>query len=157
MKIFAALLSLAATPALACDWQIISDKIDPMTHDRVCIIMSGTAKIGLSVRGNDVIFLTGSAYKNGRDGLTVRIDDNEAVRLGEYRSTTAFRDNARTALQQIRSGRRLRTQYLDYPSSKNGDTPICTLPALIDSCGYAPAESEGQAPASGMRWRPQGR
>lgn len=154
MKIFAALIALTALPASACDWQIISDKIDPMTDDRVCIIMSGTAKIGVAVRGEDVTFLTGSAYKSGRDGLTVRIDDNEAIRLGEYRSTTAFRDNARLALQAIRSGTRLRTQYLDYPSSKNGDAPICTLPTLIDSCGGT-VKPEGQAPASGMKWRPK--
>lgn len=126
---------LVASPAGACDWKIASDEISPMDDARTCIITSRAANLAFAVRGTNVTFLTGSAYRDGRDALQVRIDDNEAVvftRRGY--STGNYDDAARQALAQIRTGTRLRVSYLDYPSSQQGDAPICTLPQLIDSC-----------------------
>ena len=127
-------LLLLSSPAYACDWYVMSDKIDPMTDDRVCTIRSPAANLALSVRAGRVTFATGSAY-GPRDGLSVRVDDYPQILLGERsRSTDAHGDNARMALHQIVSGSRLRVSYLDYPNNKTGDAPICTLPALLASC-----------------------
>lgn len=117
-----------------CDWRIASDRADPMTDARTCIIASKSAKIAVSVRGDDISFLTTSAYSGNRDGLTVRIDENDAIYLGNDRSTRGFGDEPRQAISQIRSGKRIRTSYRDYPDSQEGDAPICTLPELIDQC-----------------------
>ena len=128
-------LALATSPAMACDWKIARDEISPMDDARTCMIYSEAANLGVSVRGQSVTFLTGSAYRDGRDALQVRIDDNEAIRLGRRaRSTSDYDDGARRALSEIRGGQRLRVAYLDYPSPQQGDAPICTLPQLIDSC-----------------------
>lgn len=135
-QVFFAAAALLCGQALACDWKVISDEVDPMNDERVCIISSQQAQIALAVRGREVTFLTRSAYT--RDSLQVRIDENEAIWLGETKRTTEHRDNARRALAEIRAGSRIRTSYRDYPESRSGDAPICTLPALIDSCA-APA------------------
>ena len=133
--VLAAGLALATSPAMACDWQIARDEISPMDDARTCMIYSEAANLGVSVRGQNVTFLTGSAYRDGRDALQVRIDENEAIGLGRRdRSTGSYEDGARRALAEIRSGQRLRVSYLDYPSARQGDAPICTLPQLIDSC-----------------------
>lgn len=128
------LLAAGAANAESCDWKIKADKPDLMTDERMCLIVSDSAHLGFSVQGKTVSFLTGSAYRSGRDGLTVRIDDMEAIRLAEHRSTDAFRDNARRAMEQIRGGTRLRYQFLDHPASKDGEVLICDLPKLIESC-----------------------
>ena len=131
--------AVLAVPAQACDWKIASDKVDPMTDERVCLIRSDAAKLAVGVRGESVTFVTGSAYKN-RDGLTLRIDDNEAIFVGEHRRSTGSRDNARRALSEIRAGQRLRVSFDDYPAEQSGDAPICTLPELIRACQEPPAE-----------------
>lgn len=135
----ALLLFSAAAPAQECDWKV-SEKIDPMTDKKTCIIASMSAKIGVSVRGEQVIFVTPSAYKGGRDGLELRIDDNQAIWIGEHSTTDGFRDNARRALAEIRAGKRLRTSFRDYPRSQEGDAAICTLPQMIDSCSGTGSE-----------------
>lgn len=143
-QVVAGILLVAAAPASSCDWEIASDKVDPMTDERVCIISSESAKIALAVKGDVVMFLTTSAYSS-RDGLQVRVDENKAIYLGEKdRTTSAYNDNARRALAEIRAGERLRTSFRDYPSSQEGDAPICTLPELIDSCLPAAGGAEAQ-------------
>jgi hypothetical protein len=129
---FVVLFGLVAFPAVACDWKVASDEVDPMTDERTCIIRSDSAKIAIGVRGESLTFLTGSAYTE--DGLEIRVDDNKAIYIGEERSTSRFRDNARRAFSEIRQGDRLRTTYLDYPEHQRGDAPICNLPQLIESC-----------------------
>jgi hypothetical protein len=131
----AALLLLVVSPAYACDWQVISDRKDSMTDQRVCVIQSKSAHLAIGVRGQTVSFVTGSAYRS-RDGLQVRIDENAPILIGERaRFTDSFESDARDALAQIRAGQRLRVKYLDYPAGAvEGDAPICNLPALIDSC-----------------------
>lgn len=130
-------LALLALPSAACDWEIASDKIDPMTDDRVCIISSESAQMAFGVRGETITFLTQSAY-DSRDSLTVRIDENEAILIGEHRQTSMYRDNARRAMAEIKAGSRLRVSYRDYPNSRAGDAPICRLPELIASCQEPP-------------------
>ena len=139
---FAALLlfSLVAD-AQECDWRV-SRKIDPMTDKEQCLIISSGAGIALSVDRDRITFLTGSAYsRHGEDdGLRVRIDDNAAIDISARgRSTGSFEEGARNALREILNGKRIRTFYLDYPSSKSGDALICTLPKLLTDCN-APLE-----------------
>lgn len=117
-------LLLLAFPAHACDWRITSDRIDPMTDKRECIITSPSAAISLGVLPDRVFFLSRSAYSH-LDRLKVRIDDMPAL---------LARDNSRELISQIETGQRIRTHFLDYPYSHSGDAPICELPALIRSC-----------------------
>lgn len=125
-------LLLLATPAVACDWTL-TDRVDPMTDERVCIIRSEAAKLSLAVRGDVVTFLPLSAFSDAQ--LMVRVDDREAILISERSmSTNTYADDARRALAEIQSGQRLRVSFRDYPNDQAGDAPICTLPSLIESC-----------------------
>lgn len=136
-------VALLSSPAFACDWTL-SEEVDPMTDERVCIITSASAKMGIGVVGEKVTFLTGSPYTE--DYLQVRVDDREAVQMYEdSKSTGAFKDNARRALAEIQTGKRLRTAYKDYPDHVTGDAPICNLPELIKSCQSPPASDPESA------------
>lgn len=133
MKV-AMLLFLAASPALSCDWTIISDRTDPMTDQRVCLIQSPSAKIAIGVRGQEITLVTTSAY-SARDGLQIRVDDGPPILITRKgRSTQAFVPDTRNAIAAIKAGSRIRTSYRDYPHNKEGDAPICSLPSLIQSC-----------------------
>lgn len=128
-----ALLAFAGTADAACDWKV-ERKVDPMTDQQACMIVSQQAGIGVRADSNGVGFWTPSAYT--REGLTLRIDSNPAIYLGaKERTTYAFGDAARVAVRQILQGTRLRTSYRDYPHSFDGEAEICTLPALIRECG----------------------
>lgn len=128
----ALVLLLAASPAIACDWQV-SESVDPITDAKVCTITSPTVKLGISVRGDAVAFVSPSKYRY--DYLTVRVDDLPATLLSDRaRSTEAFESEARDLLGQIRSGQRIRVQYRDIDGTVNGDGAICNLPDLIDAC-----------------------
>lgn len=137
MKTALALLLVVSPAAIACDWTVTKE-VDQMTDAQTCQIHSPSARISLFVRGDNITFGTGSAYRNGRDALSLRIDDNKAIILGRSRSTWSHfppdSEPARQAISEIRAGSRLRTSYLDYPESKEGDAAICNLPELIDSC-----------------------
>lgn len=127
--------------AQECDWQV-RRKVDPMTDKERCLIYSSNADIALFVDGESISFVTGSAYSRhgGSDGLQVRIDEKAAISISPRgHSTGNFEEDARNALRDILAGTRLRTSYLDYPSSKSGDAQICTLPKLLADCG-APLE-----------------
>lgn len=131
MKSLLLLLVLSA-PAAACDWKV-SERVDPMTDQKVCTITSPSARLGLGVRGDQVTFVSSSKYR--RDFLTIRVDDQEAILLSDRsRSTGAAEDDARRVLAQIRAGSRIRVQYRDVDGQVNGDAAICDLPALIDAC-----------------------
>lgn len=130
----ACLAFAGVTHAQDCDWKVISDRIDPMSDQRTCIIRSESARIAIAVRGSNITFLTSSAYRHGNDGLMVRIDENPAIFIGENRSTAGFEDRARRALDEIMVGSRIRTSFRDYPASQEGSAPICTLPSLIEAC-----------------------
>lgn len=126
---------LFASPTLACDWQVVSDRADPMTDQRKCLIVSEAAKLRLSVSGRRVMFLSPSPY-GVHDGLTVRVDDHAPIMLLEKsRHTEAYQNEPRRLLQQIMVGERVRTRYRDFPApAAEGDAPICNLPDLIRSC-----------------------
>ena len=145
MKMILALATLLSVSFVAdaqeCDWQV-SRKVDPMTDKEQCLISSSSAGIALFSDKDSISFVTGSAYSRhgASDGLRVRIDENAAISISPRgRSTSNFEEDARNALREILTGTRLRTSYLDYPSSKSGDAPICTLPKLLADCG-APLE-----------------
>lgn len=129
----ALLLLLAAFPAAACDWAIVSDKVDPMTDQRVCMVMSPSAHLGVAARGDSVSFASSSRYRY--DYLTIRVDDNEPIMLNDRNNNTrAYDSDARDLLAQIKAGKRIRVQYRDVDGQVNGDAQICDLPALIVSC-----------------------
>lgn len=133
LSAFAAVaLAAGMAGAAECDWKVVSDTVDPINDQRVCIIRSDAAGIALAARDDGITFLTGSAYS--RDYLELRVDENPSIRLGDSRSTKSYGDHARRAVTEIRKGQRLRTSYRDYPSDKAGDAPICNLPALLDAC-----------------------
>jgi len=128
----ALLLLLIAQPAMACDWRV-TESVDPMTDSKKCLIYSPTAKLGIGVANGSVTFAAPSAYHH--DGLEVRVDDLPSILLDrDERTTAAYGSDARDLLALILTGQRIRTQYLSYPASVSGDAPICTLPALIESC-----------------------
>lgn len=125
-------LILLASPAAACDWAL-TERVDPMTDERVCIIRSEAAQLSLGVRGDVVTFLPLSAFS--RPFLTIRVDDREAIQLSDrFMSTNTYGDDARRALAEIQAGARLRVSFKDHPTDRAGDAPICTLPELIASC-----------------------
>lgn len=129
-----ALLSVSA-PGIACDWRVDVTK-DAMTDAKVCQISSATAKISFFVDRGAVRVSTGSAYRLSGDGLQMRVDELPAVRIRrEARSSDSYYDDLRQILRQVSSGSRLRTHFLDYPNSRNGDAEICTLPAKLQECG----------------------
>ena len=129
MKAALALL-LAASPAIACDWQT-KVETDPMTDERVCWVSSASAEISFVVRGTDRPNISaGSAYP--RPSVTVRVDDNDAVRMGNNGWTRTKALDA--LLPQIQTGTRIRTVVEDYPTWRNGDAPICNLPELLATC-----------------------
>src|ERR1044072_661851 len=125
---------IAPAGAMACDWKIVSDKVDSMTDERRCIISSEAAKIAVVAQGKRVFFITTSAYKNGRDRLAIRVDDQPAILLDPQRDISSAGSPTNRAIDQIRAGSRIRTSYSDYPSNKEGDAAICDLPRLMDSC-----------------------
>lgn len=142
LTVAAVLISISfVADAQECDWQV-SKKIDPMTDKEQCLISSSNAEITLFADRDSISFVTGSTYSRhgGSDGLRVRIDENTAISISPRgRSTDNFEEDARNALREILVGTRLRTSYLDYPSSKSGDAQICNLPKLLADCG-APLE-----------------
>lgn len=133
----ALVLLLAASPAVACDWQV-TESVDPMTDGKSCTISSASAKLTLHVYPKHIVFGSSSVYGQRGDSLQVRIDDNKAIVFGRSRSTLSSfapdSEPARTAIDQIRTGQRIRTSYLDYPENQTGDGAICNLPQLIDAC-----------------------
>lgn len=139
MKAALALL-LLASPAYACDWAV-TESVDPMTDGKSCTISSASAKLTLHVYPEHIVFGSSSVYGQRGDSLQVRIDDNKAVVFGRSRSTfSSFAPDsepARTAIEQIRTGERIRVSYLDYPASQAGEAAICNLPELIAAC-HAP-------------------
>lgn len=128
------IVGFAPFVASACDWKIASDTVDPMSDERRCLISSTSAKIGIVVAGKRVLFVTTSAYKGGRDHLTLRVDEQPAIILDPQRDISTPTSPTNTALAQIRAGARLRTAYSDYPTNQQGEAAICNLPQLIDSC-----------------------
>ena len=137
MKTALALLLVVSPAAIACDWTVTKE-VDQMTDAQTCQIHSPSARISLFVRGDNITFGTGSAYRRGRDALSVRVDDNKAITFGRSYSTKSYfapdSEPARQAISEIRSGSRLRTRFSDYPDNQEGDAAICNLPELIDSC-----------------------
>lgn len=123
-------LILVASPALACDWTKRVET-DPMDDARMCWVSSEAAGLAFYRRGNDRPNVsTDSAYP--RPSITVRIDDNEAVRLG---NNALDRQRALDALiPQLNAGTRIRTRIEDYPTWRDGDAEVCDLPALLASC-----------------------
>lgn len=135
MKAAACLLLLAA-PAYACDW-VSAESVDPMTDVKSCHIRSASAQLSVFVYPGHIVFGTSSAYRNGRDALRVRIDDNEPLSLGRGSTYSFFppdSEGARSALDQIQTGQRIRVSFLDYPRSQNGEAAICNLAELIRAC-----------------------
>lgn len=132
---YALVLLLTVSPAYACDWVIASDRVDPMSDQRTCLVASPSAKMALSVSGSRITFLSPSPY-GIHDGLTVRVDDNEPIMLLEKsRHTEAYEDEPRTLFWQLLSGQRVRTRYRDFPApAAEGDAPICNLMELVRSC-----------------------
>ena len=127
MKAALALL-LIASPAIACDWKL-ERKTDPMTDVVTCWVYSPSAKVSFYKHGSDPPNVaTSSAYR--RDGLTIRIDDNPAIRMGEdgYSRPRALAE----LLPQLQTGKRIRTQFLDYPASQNGDAAVCNIVELLN-------------------------
>ena len=126
----ALILLLASAPALSCDWTV-TKTVDPMPDKTMCRVTSPTAKVTFykyaDERPNVVVV---SAYKNF--GLQIRIDDNEAVWMGEnFPSRMRAMD---TLLPQLQGAKRIRTSFRDYPDNQAGDAPVCNLPELLASC-----------------------
>lgn len=132
----AALLFLLSSQAIACDWTSI-ESVDPMTDVKSCHIRSPSAQLSVFVYPAHIVFGTNSVYREGRDALRVRIDENEALSLGRGSTYSYFppdSEGARTALEQIQTGERIRVSFLDYPRSQNGEAAICNLAELIRAC-----------------------
>lgn len=142
MRALALVLVLSA-PAYACDWKV-SKRVDPMTDQVICTVSSQAAKVSFFRRGADrPNVVAGSAYS--REGLTIRVDDNPAIHMGE----NAY-DRQRALdvlLPQLEKGQRIRTQYRDYPVSQEGDAPICNLPQLLAECSSQSSPIEPKTPA----------
>lgn len=127
MKAALALL-LCASPAIACDWTI-TKKPNPMTDATFCMVTSMSGKIAFYRNGTDAPKpISGSAYS--RAGIYLRVDDREAIYIGPHGGGT---ENAQL-LSQLKTGKRLRVRYDDYPHTANGDTEVCNLIELLDSC-----------------------
>jgi hypothetical protein len=130
MKTLALLLALPL-PAMACDWAV-TKRVDPMTDMTTCTVMSPSAKVVFYREGDSrPNVIAPSAYYQ-RNGLRIRIDDNPAISMG---SNAWDRQKALDALlPQMKTGARIRTSFLDYPSNQAGDAPLCNLQELLDSC-----------------------
>jgi hypothetical protein len=125
-----ALLSLSM-PVIACDW-VVTKTPDPMTDTARCLVSSASGKVSFYRYGTDrPNVMVASAYPN-RQGLYVRVDDNKAIQMGD---DAYFRSKALDALlPQIKTGKRLRVVFSDYPQNQTGDTQICNLVELLDAC-----------------------
>lgn len=134
MKLIPILLLAVSGPAFACDWQV-KRTVDPMTDEAKCLITSPTSKLAVGTRGNDVTFVIGGRMP--RDSFMVRVDDRPALLMTDRGlSTGAFEDDARRLLAELQTGTVVRTQHTRWPDRQqvNSEAPICTLPALIQSC-----------------------
>ncbi|VVO41872.1 hypothetical protein PS691_05818 [Pseudomonas fluorescens] len=71
-----------------------------------------------------------SAYSES--WLMIRVDQNKAISMGEnaYTRQKALDE----LLPQLRSGKRIRTSFEDYPEQQSGDAEICNLQQLLDVC-----------------------
>ena len=124
------LLLCASAPAMACDWQV-SKTTDPMDDAVTCSVTSASAKVSFYRRGSDrPNVYNDSAYS--QSWLMVRVDDNKAISMGEnaYTRQKALDE----LLPQIRTGKRIRTTFDDYPDSQTGDAQLCNLQKLLDAC-----------------------
>lgn len=132
MKIWRLLaLALVAQNASACDW-VVSRKTDPMDDKVTCSVSSASAKVSFYRRGTDrTNVVVASAYRE--PSLQIRLDDGKAIRMG---NNAYDRQKALDLLlPRLNTAKRIRTSFRDYPSSQEGDAPICTLPELLASCG----------------------
>lgn len=129
MRAAIALLFLAPA-AYACDWQV-TRTVDSMTDTPTCTVRSDAAKVSFYIRGKDRPNVSvSSPYR--ATGLTIRIDDNPAVRMGD---NAYSRQKALDALlPQLQAGKRIRTSFRDYPNHQEGDAPVCNLPQLLAEC-----------------------
>lgn len=123
-------LALLSAPAVACDWQV-SKQVDPMDDAAECTVYSPSAKIAFYRHGDDRPNVKiNSAYSMAAP--TIRIDDNEAVYMGDNAYT---RQKALDVLlPQLRAGERIRVRFDDYPDPVSGDAPVCNLPELLANC-----------------------
>ena len=133
MKSFAttfSLLLLVSAPAFSCDWKV-SKTTDQMTDVVTCAVTSGKAKVSFYRHGTDrPNVYDGSAYSES--DLRIRIDDNKMISMGDnaYTRQKALDE----LLPQLKSGKRIRTSFNDYPEYKEGDAPLCNLQKLLDAC-----------------------
>lgn len=129
MKALVLLLAVSG-PAIACDWEV-SKRTDSMTDATICTVSSAQAKIAFYRHGTDrPNVIATSAYP--RPYITIRVDDNEAVRMG--RDGWARTRALDALLPQLETGQRIRVRVQDYPEWMEGDALICDLPELLSSC-----------------------
>ncbi|WP_324747156.1 hypothetical protein [Pseudomonas veronii] len=123
-------LAALAVPAFSCDWTV-NKTTDPMTDAVTCWVSSASAKVSFYRHGKDrPNVYNKSAYSES--WLMIRVDGNKAISMGEnaYTRQKALDE----LLPQIRTGKRLRTTFNDYPERQDGDAQICNLPKLLDAC-----------------------
>lgn len=124
------LLLASSSSWAACDWKVYKTK-NLMTDAVTCWVKSPSAKVSFfrrgSVRPN---VMNVSAYSDS--GLMLRVDDNKDIVMGEnaYTRQKALDE----LLPQIKSGKRLRTTFDDYPHRQDGDAQLCNLAQLLDAC-----------------------
>ncbi|MEJ1096033.1 MULTISPECIES: hypothetical protein [unclassified Pseudoxanthomonas] len=126
------LLPFLSAPSFACDWQV-STQVDPMTDKVTCVVSSASAKVSFYRYGSDRPNVrTASAYVRSGDGLEIRIDENQAILMGNnaYQRQKALDE----LLPQLKSGKRIRTSFRDVPNHQSGDAPICNLQQLLNDC-----------------------
>ena len=102
-----------------------------MTDAVRCMVTSPDGKITFYRNGDDPPHIvTGSAYS--RAGISVRVDDREAIYIGR----DGWSGPRRTAelMEQIKTGTRLRFQYRDYQHSVEGEAEIGNLLELLADC-----------------------
>lgn len=132
MKSFATACSLLliSTPVFSCDWKVSKTK-DQMTDVVTCAVTSKKAKVSFYRHGTDrPNVYDGSAYSESN--LRIRIDDNKVISMGDnaYTRQKALDE----LLPQLKSGKRIRTSFSDYPEYKEGNAPLCNLQKLLDEC-----------------------
>ncbi len=124
------LVASASASASACDWKV-NKTTDAMTDVVTCWVSSPTAKVSFFRHGKErPNVYNKSAYNES--WLMIRVDQNKAISMGEnaYTRQKALDE----LLPQLRSGKRIRTNFEDYPEQQSGDAEICNLQQLLDAC-----------------------
>lgn len=134
MKNIFFLAVFAASGAQASEW-VVSESVDKFDDSHKCTITrEGSDLMVLTSKGAAIFAIQGDRYPESV--MRFRVDKNPPVTATESPRTSAYKDEGRVLLSQLRTGQVILTEVTLWPDKRTATTEaeIGDLPALIDGC-----------------------